>query len=76
MSEPSMIDMMSEREVRSACKELSIDVERKRKRIAELEEALKSIVGQTDDCETDETYHCGVWREVNYTAKAALKEQE
>ena len=40
LSQPSMIDQMSESEVRSACKELSIDCERKRKRIAELEAKL------------------------------------
>ena len=58
MSEPSMIDMMSESEVRSACKELSIDCERKRKRIAELEardvvttEYLQSWIDRAYDAE-------------------------
>jgi len=36
-------------------------------RIEQLEAALRSIVGQTDD-----QFHEGVWREVNSTAKAAL----
>lgn len=43
------------------------------KRIEELEDALTSIIGQTDDCEADETYYSGVWREVNFTARQALK---
>ena len=42
MSEPSMIDQMSEHELRSACKELSIDCERKRKRIIDLKAKLKT----------------------------------
>ena len=43
IGEPSMIDLMSEKEVRMACKELSIDVERKRKRIEELEASVKYL---------------------------------
>ena len=40
-------------------------------RIAELEEALRSIIGQTDD-----QFHEGIWREVNSTALAAIGETE
>jgi hypothetical protein len=43
MSEPSMIDMMSEDEVRSACKSLAIDVERKRRRIKKLQARLDEV---------------------------------
>ena len=44
-------------------------------RIRELEAGLRSVIGQTDDCEADNTYYGGVWREVNFTARTALKEQ-
>ena len=43
-------------------------------RVKGLEAALKSIIGQTDDCDTDETYYGGCWREVNLTARLALKD--
>ena len=42
-----------------------------KERIAKLERALKSIVGQTDDQMLD-----GVWREVNTTALAAIADME
>ncbi|MGY8962526.1 MAG: hypothetical protein ACKVKT_03110 [Rhodospirillales bacterium] len=45
------------------------DAEEAAIRIAKLEDALRSIVGQTDDQFVD-----GVWREVNTTAREALKE--
>jgi len=43
-NEPDMIDKMNGTEVRMACRELAIDVERKRVRIKELEAALSSSV--------------------------------
>jgi FtsZ-binding cell division protein ZapB len=38
-----------------------------------LRAALESIVEQTDDFKADNTYYVECWREVNHTARAALK---
>ena len=51
-------------------------IARLRKRIEQLQAALQSIVGQTDDCDADETYYGGVWREINLTAKNALAPED